>query len=54
MRYLEEIHKQIDKLRFQFDDLKAIIAEDSPHELMQQELDVVIESIKELKLLCFP
>lgn len=54
MRYLEEIHKQIDKLRFQFDDLKAIIAEDTPHELMQQELDVVIDSIKELKLLCFP
>jgi hypothetical protein len=54
MRYLEEIHKQIDKLRFQFDDLKAIIAEDTPHELMQQELDVVIDSIKELKFLCFP
>jgi hypothetical protein len=54
MRYLEEIHKQIDKLRFQFDDLKAIIVEDTPHELMQHELDVVIESIKELKLLCFP
>ena len=54
MRYLEEIHKQIDKLRFQFDDLKASIVEDTPHELMQHELDVVIESIKELKLLCFP
>ena len=54
MRYLEEIHKQIDKLRFQFDDLKAMIAEDTPHEIMQHELDVVIESIKELKLLCFP
>ncbi|CAF3005947.1 unnamed protein product [Rotaria sp. Silwood2] len=54
MRYLEEIHKQIDKLRFQFDDLKAIIAEDTSHETMQHELDVVIESIKELKLLCFP
>ncbi|CAF0908365.1 unnamed protein product [Rotaria sp. Silwood1] len=54
MRYLEEIHKQIDKLRFQFDDLRAIIAEDTPHETMQHELDVVIESIKELKLLCFP
>lgn len=54
MRYLEEIHKQIDKLRFQFDDLKSTIAEDTAHELMQNELDVVIESIKELKLLCFP
>lgn len=54
MRYLEEIHKQIEKLRFQFDDLKSLIAEDTPHELMQRELDVVIESIKELKLLCFP
>jgi hypothetical protein len=54
MRYLEEIHKQIDKLRFQFDDLKANIVEDSPHELMQNGLDVVIESIKELRLLCFP
>jgi hypothetical protein len=54
MRYLEEIHKQIDKLRFQFDDLKAMIAEDTPHEIMQHELDIVIESIKELKLLCFP
>jgi len=54
MRYLEEIHKQIDKLRFQFDDLKAMIAEDTAHEIMQQELDIVIESIKELKLLCFP
>ena len=54
MRYLEEIHRQIDKLRFQFDDLKAMIAEDTPHETMQHELDVVIESIKELKLLCFP
>lgn len=54
MRYLEELHKQIDKLRFQFDDLKAMIAEDTPHEIMQQELDVVIDSIKELKLLCFP
>ena len=54
MLYLEEIHKQIDKLRFQFDDLKSIIAEDTPHEQMQQELDVVIDSIKELKLLCFP
>ncbi|CAF0980042.1 unnamed protein product [Rotaria magnacalcarata] len=54
MRYLEEIHKQIDKLRFQFDDLKATIADDTPHEIMQHELDVVIDSIKELKLLCFP
>jgi hypothetical protein len=54
MLYLEEIHKQIDKLRFQFDDLRAMIADDTPHELMQQELDVVLESIKELKLLCFP
>lgn len=54
MRYLEEIHKHIDKLRFQFDDLKAIIAEDTPHEQMQKELDVIIDSIKELKLLCFP
>ena len=54
MRYLEEIHKQIDKLRFQFDDLKASIAEDTAHEIMQNELDVVIDSIKELKLLCFP
>jgi predicted phage tail protein len=54
MRYLEVLHKQIDKLRFQFDDLKAMIAEDTPHEIMQHELDVVIESIKELKLLCFP
>ena len=54
MKYLEELHKQIDKLRFQFDDLKAMIAEDTAHELMQQELDVVIGSIKELKVLCFP
>jgi len=54
MKYLEEIHKQIDKLRFQFDDLKSFIAEDIPHESIQHELDVVIESIKELKLLCFP
>ncbi|CAF1337334.1 unnamed protein product [Adineta ricciae] len=54
MLYLEEIHKQIDKLRFQFDDLRAMIAEDTPHEIMQQELDIVLESIKELKLLCFP
>lgn len=54
MRYLEEIHKQIDKLRFQFDDLKASIAEDTAHEVMQNELDVVIESIRQLKLLCFP
>jgi hypothetical protein len=54
MRYLQEIHKQIDKLRFQFDDLKAMIAEDTAHEIMQQELDILIESIKELKLLCFP
>ena len=54
MRYLEEIHKQIDKLRFQFDDLKASVAEDTALEIMQNELDVVIDSIKELKLLCFP
>lgn len=54
MLYLEEIHKQIDKLRFQFDDLRAMIAEDTPHEVMQCELDVVLESVKELKLLCFP
>ncbi|CAF0913868.1 unnamed protein product [Adineta steineri] len=54
MLYLEEIHKQIDKLRFQFDDLRAMIADDTPHEVMQRELDVVLESIKELKLLCFP
>jgi 3D (Asp-Asp-Asp) domain-containing protein len=54
MRYLEEIHKQIDKIRFQFDDLRACIAEDTAHEIMQNELDVTIESIRELKLLCFP
>lgn len=54
MRYLEVIHKQIDKLRFQFDDLRATISEDTTHEVMQNELDVVIDSIKELKLLCFP
>ena len=54
MRYLEEIHKQIDKLRFQFDDLKASIAEDTAHEVMQGELDIVIGSIRELKVLCFP
>ncbi|UJR27116.1 hypothetical protein I4U23_008415 [Adineta vaga] len=54
MLYLEVIHKQIDKLRFQFDDLRAMIVEDTAHETMQQELDVVLESIKELKLLCFP
>ncbi|CAF0761782.1 unnamed protein product [Didymodactylos carnosus] len=54
VRYLEELQSQMDKLRFQFDDLKAQIVEDTPHEIMQGELDVIIDGIKELKLLCFP
>lgn len=54
MLYLEEIHRQFDKLRFQFDDLRATIDEETRHEFMQTELDVIIESIRQLKLLCFP
>lgn len=54
MRYLGDIHKQIDKIRFQLEDLKASIFEDTRHESMQQELDCVIESATQLKLLCFP
>jgi len=54
VRYLEELQSQMDKLRFQFDDLKAQVVEDTPHEQMQHELNIIINSIKELKLLCFP